>query len=46
LAIVIVDGDSHQGPYYLKNPFSQVPEFGVASINDNLENLLSRAESL
>lgn len=46
LAIVIVDGDSHQGPYYLKNPFSQEPEFGVASINYDLEDLLSRAESL
>jgi hypothetical protein len=46
LAIVIVDGDSHQGPYYLKNPFSQEPEFGVASINYDLEDLLSRAESV
>ena len=46
LAIVIVDGDSHQGTYYLKNPFSQEPEFGVASINYDLEDLLSRAESL
>lgn len=44
LAIVIVDGDCYQGPYYLKNPFTQEPEFGVASINYGLDDLLSRAE--
>lgn len=43
LAIVLVDGDSYQGPYYLKNPFNQEPDFGVASINYDLEELLSRA---
>lgn len=42
LAIVIVDGDSYEGPYYLKNPFNQEPEFGVASINYDLDDLLSR----
>jgi superfamily II DNA or RNA helicase len=44
LAIVIVDGDSHEGPYYLKNPFNQEPEFGVASINYDLDELLSKVE--
>ena len=43
LAIVVVDGESHQGPYYLLNPFNQEPDFGVASINYDLEELLSRA---
>jgi hypothetical protein len=43
LAIVVVDGDSHQGPYYLLNPFNQEPDFGVASINYDLEELLSQA---
>lgn len=43
LAIVVVDGENHQGPYYLLNPFNQEPDFGVASINYDLEELLSRA---
>lgn len=43
LAIVLIDGDSYQGPYYLKKPFNQEPDFGVASINYDLEELLSRA---
>jgi superfamily II DNA or RNA helicase len=43
LAIVIVDGDSHDGPFYIQNPFNQEPEFGVASINYQLSDLLSRA---
>jgi len=46
LAIVLVDGDSYQGPYYLKNPFNQEPDFGVASINYDLDELLSKAERL
>ena len=44
LAIVIVDGDAHEGPYYIKNPFTSEPDFGVASINYDLQDLLSRAE--
>ena len=43
LAIVIVDGDNYAGPFYIKNPFSQEPDFGVASINYDLSDLLSRA---
>ena len=45
LAVVIVDGDSHQGPHYIRNPFSAEPDFGVASINYDLSDLLSRAVS-
>ena len=43
LAIVIVDGNSFEGPYYIKNPFIQEPDFGVASINYDLSDLLSKA---
>jgi hypothetical protein len=43
LAIVIVDADSHEGPYYIKNPFNVEPDFGVASINYDLSDLLSKA---
>lgn len=44
LAIVIVDGDSYEGPYYISNPFSAEPEFQVDSINYNLAELLAKAE--
>jgi hypothetical protein len=43
LGIVIVDEDSHEGPYYVKNPFNVEPDFGVASINYDLSELLSKA---
>ena len=43
LAIVIVDGENHEGPFYIQNPFSQEPDFGVASINYELKDLLSMA---
>jgi hypothetical protein len=42
LAIVIVDNDSHEGPFYVKNPFTMEPDFGVASINYDLSDLLSK----
>jgi hypothetical protein len=45
LAIVIVDGNSHEGPFYIQNPFHQEPEFGVASINYELKDLLSQAKA-
>lgn len=45
LAVVVVDGDSFEGPHYIRNPFSTEPEFGVASINYDLSDLLSRAVS-
>ena len=46
LAIVIVEGESYAGPYYLTNPFKQEPDFGVASINYDLEELLSKSVRL
>ncbi len=52
LAIVIVDlsadkagGDTHDGPYYIRDPFESEPDFGVASVNYDLDELLSRAIS-
>ncbi|MCD1629467.1 helicase-related protein [Marinobacter shengliensis] len=44
LAIVIVDGDRHEGPFYVKNPFTTEPDFGVPSVNYELKYLLSKAE--
>ena len=43
LAIVIVEGESVEGPYYVQNPFTSEPDFGVASINYDLGELLSKA---
>lgn len=43
LAIVIVDGDAHEGPFYVGNPFSSEPDFGVAHVTYNLDSLLERA---
>jgi len=45
LAIVVVDGDEFEGPYYVKTPFKGEPDFGVASINYDLSDLLSKAVS-
>ena len=42
LAIVIVDGDTHEGPFYIKNPFQNEPEFGIAGVNYELNTLLSK----
>jgi len=41
LAIVIVDGDDFERPYYIRNPFRVGPDFGVASINYELKDLMS-----
>lgn len=46
LAIVLVDGDQHEGPYYVTKPFAQEPGWAVSSINLNLKELLQRAEKL
>ena len=43
LAIVVVDGEEFEGPYYVKTPFTVEPDFGVASINYDLSDLLSKA---
>ncbi|MEY2863676.1 MAG: hypothetical protein RLY58_1383 [Pseudomonadota bacterium] len=43
LAIVIVDGEQADGVFYVKHPFTNEPDFGVASINYDLADLLSKA---
>ncbi|EWH01926.1 DUF3883 domain-containing protein [Halomonas sp. BC04] len=43
LAIVIVEGESVEGPFYVQRPFTSEPDFGVASINYDLGELLSKA---
>lgn len=40
LAVVFVDGDSVDGPYYAHQPFAQEPEMSVASVNYNIKDLL------
>lgn len=44
LAIVIVDGDKHEGPFYIKNPFDREPDFAEESRNLSLSSLMKRAE--
>ncbi len=43
LAIVIIDGENIEGPYYVKNPFDSSPGFGEESRNFNITSLLSRS---
>lgn len=43
LAIVLVEGDSAEGPFYIRQPFTKEPDLGVASINYDLADLLARA---
>lgn len=43
LAVVIVDGESHEGPHYIRNPFTQEPDWAVTSINLDLAALQERA---
>ncbi|WP_300339593.1 helicase-related protein [Accumulibacter sp.] len=44
LAIVLVEGDQHEGPFYVRNLFTQEPDWAVASINASLIELLKRSE--
>ncbi len=43
LAIVFVASGAAETPIYLRQPFSQEPEFGTASVNFKLSELLSKA---
>jgi superfamily II DNA or RNA helicase len=43
LAIVLVDGDRHEGPFYVRQPFAQEPDWAVTSVNFDLDHLLARA---
>ena len=44
LAVVLVDGTNHEGPFYVTRPFTQEPDWAVTSINLDLAQLLERAE--
>ena len=46
LAIVLVDGERHEGPYYIRAPFTHEPEPGTVSLNMDLAKLLDRAETV
>jgi hypothetical protein len=46
LAIVIVDGDRYEGPFYVRQPFTSEPDWAVTSINLDLDALLSRATTV
>jgi hypothetical protein len=43
LAIILVDGESYEGPYYIKKPFENEPDFGIASSNYQMSYFLDRA---
>lgn len=45
LAIVIVDGDNHEGPFYIRCPFNQEPDWAVTSMNYDINQLLSKKTS-
>ena len=40
---MMAEGKDVEGPYYVRNPFTKEPDFGVASINYDLSELLARA---
>jgi superfamily II DNA or RNA helicase len=43
LAIVLVEGDKHEGPFYVRQPFTQEPDWAESSKNLNLDQLLTKA---
>ena len=45
LAIVLVDGDSVEGPHYVCCPFSQEPEPGVTAVTYQIASLLAKASA-
>jgi SNF2 family DNA or RNA helicase len=46
LAIVLVDGDSHEGPFYVIKPFTQEPDWAVTSINFDLDELTAKSHRI
>ena len=44
LAIVEIEGDTPKEPRYIRQPFQKEPDFGVTSVNYNLNKLLARAK--
>jgi hypothetical protein len=43
LAIVLVDGNTVDGPHYVRQPFTQEPELGVTAVTYRLADLLAKA---
>jgi len=43
LAIVLVDGDKHEGPFYVRRPFTQEPDWATTSVNLDIGQLLAKA---
>lgn len=44
LAIVLVEGDGVDGPYYVPQPFTQEPEPGASAVTFQLAHLLAKAQ--
>lgn len=44
LAVVIVDGDTVDGPYYIRNPFQEKPDWAEVSKNLDVNLLIERSE--
>jgi len=44
LAVVLVDGEDYEGPFYIREPLDHEPGWAVAGVNYDLDALLSRAE--
>ena len=44
LAIVEIEDDTPKEPRYIRQPFQKEPDFGVTSVNYNLNKLLARAK--
>ena len=45
LAVVVVDGNSYEGPYYIRTPFTQEPDWAVTSINLDLDELIAKSDN-
>ena len=43
LAVVLAEGDNVEGPFYIRRPFTQEPDWAVTSINLDLNELLGRS---
>ena len=43
LAIVLIDGEKIEGPFYIRNLFDREPDFGEVSTNYDINFLLSKA---
>jgi hypothetical protein len=46
LALVIIDGECHEGPYYIRKPFTQEPDWAVTSTNMNIASLLKNSSKV